>query len=136
MTLTPGSSPGLALTLSHQGFFAQPHRRRIHGQIMCAAPLYLPSGFPAFAGMTVVMHSTHQGRGDIEVLPEGVFGVGGVEIPNSVTSKSSWHPDNPAIRRTKDYDQDGSDLSIPVPVRHLMMVSHVVESKSIATGPS
>ena len=49
----------------------------------------------------------------------------GVEISNPVTSKSSWHRDNPTIRRTKDYDQDGSDLSIPVPVRHLMMVSHV-----------
>ena len=83
ITLTPGSSPGQALTLSHQG------------------------------------------RGDIRVLREGVFGVCGVEISNPVTSKSSWHRDNPTIRRTKDYDQDGSDLSIPVPVRHLMMVSHV-----------
>ena len=83
ITLTPGSSPGQALTLSHQG------------------------------------------RGDIEVSPEDVFGVGRVEISNPVTSKSSWHRDNPTIRRTKDYDQDGFDLSIPVPVRHLMMVSHV-----------
>ena len=27
------------------GFFAQPYRRRIPGQIMCAAPLHRPSGF-------------------------------------------------------------------------------------------
>ena len=74
---------------------------------------------------TLTLTLSHRGRGDIEVSPEDVFGVCGVEISNPVTSKSSWHRDNPTIRRTKDYDQDGFDLSIPVPVRHLMMVSHV-----------
>ena len=67
-TLTPGSSPGQALVLSRRGTFAQldvgavarPNRPRVP---VCPTPW-----IPAYAGMTVVVESTHRGRGGFNCL--------------------------------------------------------------------
>ena len=43
-----------------KGSCAQPHLRRIRCQITCASPVAIPLWIPAFAGMTVVAHSTRK----------------------------------------------------------------------------
>ena len=43
--LTTVTSLPMVMQRIQYGLFAQPHRRRIPGQIMCATPLPRPSGF-------------------------------------------------------------------------------------------
>ena len=70
----------LTLALSHRGFFAQldvgavarPNRPRVP---VCPTPW-----MPAYAGMTVVVQSTHRGRG----------GLGGVDIHFMRVIKTQW----------------------------------------------